>query len=110
MKNNRKLHLALGVVDVAASVKEYSKEFGVDPVIVIEDEYALWRTDTLNVSIRRSRHDECGKLRHLGWESDEAAEFSVKTDCNGIAWEDFNASQQAEEINQIWPGVEYSAS
>jgi hypothetical protein len=102
----RILHLALAVSNIEQSVVDYSARLGVLPVIVVSGEYALWRTETLNLSIRKT-DDLSGTMRHLGWEDTEATEFSCETDCNGIVWEKFAASHQAQEVNGIWPDANY---
>ena len=96
---------------------------GVEPCLFISDEYALWRTDSLNVSIRQDSSCTPGDLRHLGWEDDSAEEFIQvgweddsaeefiqDTDVNGIIWEHFNAQQQADEINELWPEINYQSA
>jgi len=98
--NRQRFHLALGVADIAASVRDYSARLGCEPEVVVEGEYALWRTHALNVSIRRS--GEIG-LRHLGWEDDSASTFSKQADINGIVWEHFSAELQQREIRALWP-------
>ena len=103
----KKLHLALATHDIESSVKEYSLRLGCDPVLVIEHEYALWRTDCLNVSLRSDPDCDPGTLRHLGWEVPAADVFSSDTDCNGIVWEQFTQQQQADEIKMLWPDSEY---
>lgn len=100
----KKLHLALATDDLAATIADYSKRLSAEPVTVIENEYALWRTETLNVSIRMDPNTPPGALRHLGWEDPEAGSFTSETDCNGIVWENFTAQQQADEIEALWPG------
>ena len=102
----RTLHLALAVSNIEQSVADYSARMGVLPVVVVPGEYALWRTEALNLSIRKTI-EPSGTMRHLGWEDTEAAEFSSETDCNGITWEKFAASHQAQEINEIWPSANY---
>ncbi len=102
-----KLHLAIGVANIKKTVEDYSKRFGKKPDLVIPDEYALWRTDKLNVSVRKATNEEVGQLRHLGWESDDIENFSTDVDCNGILWEEFSAKKQADEINDLWPGTDY---
>ena len=102
----RVLHLALAVSSIEQSVADYSARLGVLPVVVVPGEYALWRTEMLNLSIRNSS-EPSGTMRHLGWEDEEAREFSTGTDCNGIVWERFAASHQAQEINEIWPNANY---
>ena len=105
----KKLHLALSTDDIAASVADYSERLGCAPAIVIEGAYALWRTDTLNLSIRQGAGVAPGQLRHLGWEDDQAEAFTFDRDVNGITWERFAARHQAEEINETWPGTDYGA-
>jgi hypothetical protein len=74
---------------------------------MISGEYALWRTERLNVSVRRDPSCPPGALRHLGWEDPHATEFSQDVDVNGITWERFNAEHQAAEINELWPEAKY---
>ena len=45
--------------------------------MVVEGEYALWRTDAMNVSIRCS---ETIGMRHVGWEDDSATAFNKEAD------------------------------
>ena len=102
----RRLHIAIAVADIETSVKDYSTRFGYEPVLVVPDEYALWRMPGLNMSIRKSK-EGIGIVRHLGWEDDDAPEFTTDIDINGIFWETFSAAQQAEEIRKAWPDVDY---
>ncbi|MFL2547441.1 MAG: hypothetical protein ACJ0SL_08815 [Candidatus Rariloculaceae bacterium] len=67
----------------------------------------MWRTEIVNLSVRLDPDCEPGALRHLGWEDPEAAEFSTSTDANGIVWEHFSAQQQADEIEEFFPGTDY---
>ncbi len=103
----KKLHLAISTNDIAATVKDYSERLEAQPCLIIPGEYALWRTDTLNISIRRDCFSSPGSLRHLGWEDSAVPQFSAETDVNGVVWEKFTASQQAEEIREIWSEVDY---
>ena len=102
----KKFHLAISTDNIEATVEDYSNRLNARPCLVIPQEYALWRTETLNISVRRDRFST-GSLRHLGWEDPNAATMSDETDVNGIVWENFTASQQAAEINQIWSQVDY---
>ena len=105
----KKFHIALAVADVAQSVIDYSARLGVSPVLVVPNEYALWRTEMLNLSIRKTT-EAAGTLRHLGWEDSNATAFSIETDVNGIKWERFSAAHQTEELNSIWPDISYKTT
>lgn len=98
----RRFHIAIGVTDIAASIVDYSTRLGCTPTATVEGQYALWRTDTLNFSIRFDPV-EPGKLRHIGWEDPAAIEVSMEHDINGIQWEHFSAELQLDEIKNIWP-------
>jgi hypothetical protein len=98
----KRFHIAIGVTDLPCSIDDYTVRLGAPPSVVVPDEYALWRTETLNLSIRRTG-EAAGVLRHLGWEDPSASSFSKETDINGIVWEHFNAQQQDREILDTWP-------
>jgi len=100
----KRFHIAIGVTDVARSIEDYTRRLGASPTVVVPNEYALWRTETLNVSIRRTG-GQAGALRHLGWEDPLAPSFSLDQDVNGITWEHFSSEQQDREIAQTWPQV-----
>lgn len=97
----RRIHVALGVEDVMRSVEDYSERLGCRPVVHVPGEYALWRSNEVNLSIRRNTGPAC--LRHLGWEDPSAPEFSSEVDVNGITWERFSAEHQQTEIRGHWP-------
>ena len=103
----KRIHIAIATQDMAASIEDYSKRIGSQPTVVVPGEYALWRTETLNFSVRQDLTCQSGELRHLGWEDELAETFSTETDCNGIGWEHFSAFHQAEEIKEIWPETRY---
>lgn len=103
----KKLHLAISTDDIAATVQDYSHRLSAQPCVVVDGEYALWRTETLNISVRKDVSIPKGTVRHLGWEEPTAAEFTAEVDTNGITWEHFTAGQQAEEINELWPSANY---
>jgi hypothetical protein len=104
----KKLHLAIATDDIAASVVDYSERLGCGPDLVIEGVYALWRTETLNLSLRQGTGEAAGQLRHLGWEDDTATAFTSEVDVNGITWERFAAHHQTDEIRSFWPEANYS--
>jgi hypothetical protein len=103
----KKIHLALSTDRIEESIHEYTQRFGAAPCSVVAGEYALWRTEFLNISIRQDATRTPGELRHLGWEDPDAAGFTQETDLNGIVWERFRAEDQAEEINALWPQADY---
>jgi len=103
----KKFHIALSVSSLKESVHDYSPRIGKKPDVIIPDQYALWRTDSLNFSIRQEP-EKAGQLRHLGWEDDQAQSFSSDHDANGVVWEHFSAEQQAVEIKSLWPEAGYA--
>ena len=103
----KKLHLAISTNKIEETIADYSKRLNAKPCSFIPNEYALWRTEHLNLSIRQEPACKTGQLRHLGWEDAAATEFTQETDVNGIIWENFNAQQQADEINDLWPQANY---
>lgn len=102
-----KLHIAISTDKVEKTIKDYSERLGVEPCSFVPGEYALWRTESLNVSIRHDPNCDSGMLRHLGWEDAAAMDFTQETDVNGIVWERFNVQHQADEINESWPEANY---
>jgi hypothetical protein len=56
----------LNVSDVEASAHDYSQHLGCRPDLHIPGKYALWRTDAVNLSIRKVDHEEGGALRWHG--------------------------------------------
>ena len=101
---DKKFHIAVAVSDLEATLQEYSYRLGMEPVLVVADEYALWRTATLNFSIRKTK-DAPGTVRHIGWEDPAAVGFTRETDANGLLWEHFTAQDQQEEIAKLWPSA-----
>ncbi|HEX6274958.1 MAG TPA: hypothetical protein VFZ53_18075 [Polyangiaceae bacterium] len=104
-----RFHIALSCADVASAVADYRVRLGVEPAVVVDGEYALFRTSELNVSIRRDGAVPPGHLRHLGWEDVDATSFTSETDALGIVWERFSAEAQANEIEAAWPGTDCAA-
>ena len=104
----KKLHIAISTNKIEETIKDYSARLGMEPCSFVKNEYALWRTDSLNVSVRQDATCKPGELRHLGWEDPSATEFSQETDVNGIVWERFSAQQQADEIKELWPEANFS--
>ena len=103
-----KLHIAISTNKIGETIEDYTARLGIDPCLFVLNEYALWRTESLNVSVRQDSTCKTGELRHLGWEDPLAQNFSQDTDVNGIVWERFSAQQQADEINEIWPEANFT--
>jgi len=103
----KKIHLAIATNSIDKTIEDYSVRLGCHPCVVIPNAYALWRTESINLSVRHNPSCKPGELRHLGFEDPSAEKFTATKDVNGITWEHFNAQQQAEEISEIWPEAEY---
>jgi catechol 2,3-dioxygenase-like lactoylglutathione lyase family enzyme len=93
----RRLHVALAVDDLDATIHDYSERLGAVPVAVVVGTYALWRTPEVNLSVN------CDvaageRLRHLGFEDDAVSTKSESTDVNGLLWESFSPHWQDEGI------------
>ncbi len=99
----KRIHLAFGVKDIEESVFEYNVKLGEKPKVYVKSEYALWKTEILNLSIRKC--NEVG-FRHTGFEKVNYSGFSEAKDLNGIIWEEFSEQAQLEEILEIWPDAE----
>lgn len=103
----RKLHIALEVNSLSNSIADYTQRLSAQPEVIVPDQYALWRTDFLNFSIRQVSADEVPGLRHLGWEDNDESGLIETRDCNGILWEVFSAEEQKHEILALWPQAEF---
>lgn len=105
----KRFHIALSSDDLPSAVADYTRRLGVAPCVIVPDEYVLFRTQTLNVSIRHDPMVAPGQLRHLGWEDPDAVDFGSDRDAMGILWESFNGAAQAQEIEAAWPNTDCSA-
>jgi hypothetical protein len=97
-----RIHVAIAVSDIDLSIQEYTQLTGTEPELVVPGEYALFRTESMNLSLRRTG-DAPGTVRHLGFERDDASHFSVYRDRHGLVWENFNREHQRDEIAAAWP-------
>jgi len=97
----RRIHVALAVDDLDETIADYTDRLGAPPIAVVADIYALWRTDEVNLSVNA---DVSGseRLRHLGFEDDQAATKSESTDVNGITWEAFSPAWQDQGIVAVY--------
>jgi len=99
----KKFHISIATDNIENSVEDYSKRLGKSPDSQLDNQYAFWRTEYLNFSIRCDKSVPVGTLRHLGWEDSEAKTFSTDEDVNGVLWENFSAALQLEEVAALWP-------
>ncbi len=97
----RRLHVALAVDDLDATIREYSDRLGAEPVAVVAGKYALWRTPEVNLSVNCDVASD-QRLRHLGFEDDDVVAKSESTDVNGLMWESFSPQWQDEGIIQVY--------
>ena len=126
----KRLHVHVGVKDLADSVKFYSALFGAEPV-KLKTDYAKWLLDDPRVNFAISTRAEKLGLDHMGIQVDDADELGVlrqqmsranisthsdgETTCcyalsekswvedpNGIAWEAYHTMADA----QIYYGVD----
>jgi catechol 2,3-dioxygenase-like lactoylglutathione lyase family enzyme len=97
----RRLHVALAIDDLEATIDDYSRRLGAEPVTVVAGSYALWRTPEVNLSINCDV-DAGERLRHLGFEDDDVITKSESTDVNGLMWESFSPSWQDEGIVRLY--------
>jgi catechol 2,3-dioxygenase-like lactoylglutathione lyase family enzyme len=97
----RRLHVALAVDDLVATVRDYSERLGAEPIAVVPGRYALWRTPEVNLSVN-SDVATGERLRHLGFEDDAVTTKSESTDVNGLLWESFSPRWQNEGIIRVY--------
>ena len=62
----KRFPVAFGIADVESSAGNYSQRLGCRPDLFTPGKYALWRTDAVNLSIRKVSHEEGGALRWHG--------------------------------------------
>ena len=100
-----KVHIAISVSDISQSIEEYGHFLNEPPILVIPNQYALWRTKEINLSLRKT-NDAPGTIRHLGFEDDSFNKFDTFTDSDGVLWETFNKVNQKDEIQTIWSEID----
>ena len=72
----KRLHVHVGVEDLANSIRFYSTLFGAEPTVV-KDDYARWMLDDprVNFAISEGNHAEKG-IEHLGIQVESTAELA----------------------------------
>lgn len=97
----RRIHVALAVDDLEATIADYTTRLGAPPVAVVTGKYALWRTAEVNLSVNADV-STTNRLRHLGFEDDDVATRFEATDVNGIVWESFSPTWQDQGIVEVY--------
>jgi catechol 2,3-dioxygenase-like lactoylglutathione lyase family enzyme len=97
----RRIHIALAVDDLEATITDYTERLGARPVTVVPGTYALWRTPEVNLSVN-SDVEGSGRLRHIGFEDDTVATKTESHDVNGIVWETFSPEWQDGGIVKLY--------
>jgi catechol 2,3-dioxygenase-like lactoylglutathione lyase family enzyme len=72
----KRLHLHVGVDDLAASIRFYETLFGAAPS-VRHDDYAKWMLDDPRVNFAISARDRAPGLDHVGIQTDSAGELGA---------------------------------
>ena len=62
----KRFNIALDVLDVESSIDAYSQRLSRRPDLHIPGKYVLWRTDVVNLAIRKVGHEEGGAHRGHG--------------------------------------------
>ena len=96
----QKFHIALGIKNINKAIIDFTYKLDSKPIIIIKNKYVLFRTETLNISLRK---DNQVSLRHLGWEDSTCKSFEKTVDSNRILWERFPFEYQLKEIRDIFP-------
>jgi hypothetical protein len=97
----RRIHIALAVDDLEATISDYTVRLASPPVAVVPGKYALWRTPEVNLSVNADA-ESAERLRHLGFEDDAALDMTSEHDVNGLMWERFNATWQDEGLVRVY--------
>jgi hypothetical protein len=108
--HRRRFHLALAVDDLDATIADYTIRLGEAPAVVVDGRYAVWRTPEVNLSVSVSVPDAgpgpgsaAGqRLRHVGFEDDDAVTGPRTVDVNGLEWEAFSLVHQDAEIARVY--------
>lgn len=83
----KRLHINVGVDDVAQSIRFYTRLFDAQPT-VLKDDYARWMLDDPRVNFAISRHGGASGVNHLGIQAentDELDEIYARLDRAGGA-------------------------
>lgn len=70
----KRLHVNVGVDDVAQSVRFYTRLFDAQPT-VLKDDYARWMLEDPRVNFAISRHGGARGVNHLGIQAENADEL-----------------------------------
>jgi len=70
----KRLHVHVGVEDLASSIRFYSTLFAAEPSVT-KDDYAKWMLDDPRVNFAISLRSEAAGIRHLGVQVEDRAEL-----------------------------------
>ncbi len=104
----RRFHLALAVDDLDATIADYTVRLGEAPAVVVDGRYAVWRTPEINLSVSVPETGPgpgsaaAQRLRHVGFEDDDAVAGPRTVDVNGVEWEAFSLPHQDAEIARVY--------
>jgi catechol 2,3-dioxygenase-like lactoylglutathione lyase family enzyme len=70
----KRLHVHVGVHDLAQSIRFYSALFAAQPTVT-KDDYAKWMLDDPRVNFAISTRGKKGGLDHLGIQAENGAEL-----------------------------------
>ena len=56
----RRIHIALGVRSLTDSIADYTQRLAAQPHVIVPDQYALWRTDTVNPAVYQAMVTRAG--------------------------------------------------
>ena len=70
-----RFHVHVGVVDLDANIRFYTRLFGAEPT-VIKPDYAKWMVDEPRINFAISTDDSGHGISHLGFQADSAEELA----------------------------------
>lgn len=73
------MHLSMRVADVDGSLPDVIRKLGCDPCVFVSGQYALWRTEALEVALLHEH--ACEQVCESAWAafSDDIALFDTRT-------------------------------
>lgn len=103
----KKFHISVSVEDFEESLSNYSSLLSAEPLVIVPNRYAMWKTDLLNFTISKKEGQGGGTIRHIGFEQEGYERIFEHRDNNNITWEFFSQKAQIEEIKKRWPDAKF---